>query len=90
MGQPVIEVGKSKNITATGDVNTKNASLMGFYVNSTSGGTLVIKAGGSSGTALGGTITPDVGFHAYPAECYGGIHATVSGTIDITFFYREN
>lgn len=87
--QDVIEAGTSKNITATGDVTTTNTVLMGFYVNSQSGGTLVLKKGGSSGTALGGTITPDVGYHAYPCGAQGGLHATISGTLDVTFFYRE-
>ena len=86
----IIEAGNSKNITATGDVTTRNTVLMGFYVNSTSSGTLVLKKGGSSGTALGGTITPDVGYHAYPTDVVGGLHATVGGTLDVTFFYRES
>lgn len=90
MHQSVLETGKSINLTATGDVSTRESKLMGFYVNSTGGGTVVLKKGGSGGTALGGTITPDVGYHAYPAECVGGIHATISGTIDITVFYRES
>lgn len=89
MFQSVIESGNTKNITATGDVTTKETQLMGFYVNSTSGGTLVLKKGGSGGTALGGTITPDVGYNPFPADCPGGLHATISGTIDLTLFYRE-
>jgi hypothetical protein len=87
--QAVIESATSKNITATGDVTTRNTALMGFYVNSTSGGTLVLRKGGSGGTALGGTITPAAGYHPYPCGCHGGLHATISGTIDLTFFYEE-
>lgn len=87
--QPVIESAAYKNVTATGDVTTANTALIGFYVNSTSGGTLALRAGGNGGTALGGTITPDVGFHAYPAAVKGGLHATISGTLDVTFFYEE-
>lgn len=86
----VIETGKTTNVTATGDITTKNTSLMGFYVNSSLGGNLVLKKGGAAGVALGGTITPEVGYHAYPADCSGGLHATISGTIDLTFFYRES
>lgn len=85
--QAVLESADSKNMTATGDVTTVNTGLLGFYVNSTGGGTLVLKEGGSGGTALGGTITPAAGFHAYPATANGGLHATISGTIDVTFFY---
>ena len=90
MSTPVIEVGKSKNMTATADVTTVTTSLMGFYVNSTSSGTLVLKAGGSGGTALGGTITPSTGYNAYPCTVAGGLHATIGGTLDVTFFYRES
>lgn len=89
MTQSVIESGNSKNLTATGDVTASNTSLMGFYVNSTTAGTLVLKKGGAGGTALGGTITPDIGYHPYPAACPGGLHATIAGTLDVTFFYRE-
>lgn len=87
MSNNAIEVGLSKNITATGDVTTTNTQLMGFYVNSTTAGTLALKAGGSGGTALGGTITPAVGYNAYPCVVAGGLYVTVGGTIDVTFFY---
>ena len=50
MSQPVAEVGGYKNITSTGAVSTGPCQLIGFYVNSTSSGTLVLKDGGSSGT----------------------------------------
>ena len=46
MSQPVAEVGGYKNITATGAVSTGPCQLIGFYVNSTNGGTLVLKDGG--------------------------------------------
>lgn len=87
MSQNVIESGQSVNVTATGNVvATVDCKLMGFYVNNTSSGTLILKKGGSSGTALGGTITPAIGFHAYPALCPGGLHATIANTLDVTFF----
>lgn len=87
----VVEAGNSINLTATGDiVPTVTATLLGFYVNSTSGGTLVIRKGGASGTAISGTITPAIGFHRYPVEA-SGLHATIAAAaIDITFFYRVN
>ena len=80
----------SVNLTATGDISTVHSELVGFYVNSTTAGTIVIKSGGASGTALGGTITPAVGFHSFPANGVGGLHATIGGTaLDVTFFYRK-
>lgn len=82
-----IEAGDATNITATGNVTTKDCRLLGFYVNSTSSGTLVLKRGGSGGTALCGTITPAIGFHRFPAACPGGLHATIGSTLNVTFFW---
>lgn len=84
----VIEAGDKKLISATGDVFTNNGLLMGFYVNSTSSGTLVLREGGSGGTAISGTITPSIGYNAFPCSVNGGLHATVGGTINVTFFYQ--
>ena len=82
-----LESGVAVNITASGDVIAKtDCVLIGFYVNSTSSGTIALKKGGSGGTALGGTITPAIGFHRYPASCPGGLYATIGSTIDVTFF----
>ena len=85
------EVGLAVNFTATGNVYTNTAGnadcvLLGFYVNSTTAGTLVFRKGGSGGTVLDGTITPAVGFHRFPASAPGGLHVTVGGTIDVTAF----
>lgn len=84
------EAGKTVNATATGDVvATTDCVLLGFYVNSTSSGTLVLRKGGSGGTVMSGTITPAIGFHRFPALCPGGLHATVGGTLNVTFFVVE-
>jgi len=84
----VFEGGNYKNLTATGRVTTAACTLLGFYVNSTSAGTLVLRDGGSGGTVMSGTITPAIGFHRFPATVGDtGLHATVGGTIDVTFFY---
>lgn len=78
------------NKTSTGTVSVVSGTLLGFYVNSTTTGTLVLKvgsAGTSSGTAISGTITPAIGFHAFPAYCPGGCHATIASTLDVTLFF---
>lgn len=85
------DIGIPVNITATGDVygptaGSANCQLLGFYVNSTTAGTLVLRKGGSGGTVLGGAITPAIGWHTFPASCPAGLHATVGGTLDVTFF----
>jgi hypothetical protein len=87
-----LESGSSTNLTASGQVGPVGASvqLLGFYVNSTSSGTIIFKAVNSTGTALGGTITPAIGWNRYPADCPTGLYATIGGTLDVTFIYDLN
>lgn len=88
MGQ-ISQGGSPKNITATGAVTANPCTLIGFYVNSTTNGTLVIKDGtASTGSAISGTITPSIGFHCFPAGCSIGVYATIGNTLDVTFFYQ--
>ena len=87
MSQPVAEVGGYKNITATGAVSTGPCQLIGFYVNSTTIGTLVLRNGGASGEVMSGTITPAIGFHRFPANVGVSLYATVGATLDVTFFF---
>jgi hypothetical protein len=88
MSQPVAECGAYKNITQTGAVTSGPCQLIGFYVNSTTAGTLVLKDGGSGGTAMSGTITPLIGFQRFPATVSTSLHATIAGTgLDVTFFF---
>ena len=93
MSAPVAEYGTYKNLTATGNVTTSQSGcIIGFYVNSTTAGTIVFRDGGSGGTVMGGTITPAVGFHRFPARFGGGtpgLHATIGGTLDVTVFYID-
>lgn len=78
--------GAPKNMTATGTVKAVEGRLVGFYVNSTSSGTLVLRDGGASGTVLSGTITPAIGFHAFPASFATDLHVTIANTLNVTFF----
>jgi hypothetical protein len=87
MSQPVAECGGYKNITATGAVSNGPCQLIGFYVNNTTAGTLVLRNGGSGGEVMSGTITPAIGFHRFPANVGVSLYATVGGTLDVTFFY---
>ena len=80
-GQPV-------NLTASGAIYGKPAQLIGFYVNSTTSGTIILKDGGSSGTALSGTITPAVGWHFFPADFSTSPYATIGGTLNVTFIFQ--
>lgn len=82
------EAGIAINLTGTGNVGAalEDMILLGFYVNNTTGGTLVLRRGGSGGTVMTGTITPAIGFHRFPASCASGLHATIANTLDVTFF----
>jgi len=89
MSMPVIESGYPINLSASGVVCAKPCTILGFYVNSTSSGTMNLLDGGSSGTALCGTITPAIGFHRFPAMCGSAAYfKKVSGTIDVTVFFQ--
>ena len=81
-------VGTPINVTATGDIGRvgEDKALLGFYVNSTAAGTIVLRAGGSGGTVLSGTITPAIGYHTFPASCPGGLHVTIGATLNVTLF----
>ena len=76
--------GKPFPVTGTGIVTDVPSVTAGFYVNSTSAGTLVFRDGTASGVAIGGTITPAVGWHTYAFNFSKGVHITVANTIDIT------
>lgn len=84
----VQQSGTPKNLTGTGAVSLVSGSLIGYHVNSTSSGTIVLSLGGTAGgTAISGTITPSTGFNAFPAYCPGGLYATIANTLDVTFFF---
>jgi hypothetical protein len=86
MAAPTAEFGTPTNITASSQIGLLGTPqvLIGFYVNSTTAGTLVLRNGGSGGTAVSGTITPAIGWNSFPAGFPGGLYATVGGTLDVT------
>jgi hypothetical protein len=79
--------GTPVNLSSSGAVSLVAGSLIGFYVNSTTSGTVVIRNGTSTGTAISGTITPAIGFHVFPAYTPAGCYATLANTINATFFF---
>lgn len=81
--------GTASNITSTTTLYKGNGCrIIGFYVNSTSAGTIVFTdADGTTSRTLSGTITPAVGYHAFPADCQRGIIATIGGTLNVTVFW---
>ncbi len=84
---PVAEVGSYKRLTATAAVCAGPCQLLGFYVSTTTAGTLVLADGN---TAMSGTITPAIGFHRFPATVGTSLTATIAGSaLDVTFFYAS-
>ncbi|HXC40220.1 MAG TPA: hypothetical protein VN667_14880 [Burkholderiales bacterium] len=79
--------GAPVNLTASGPISNVPGALLGFYVNSTSAGTVVLKDGGAGGTAVSGTITPAAGWSAFPAQFASSAYATLGGTINVTFVF---
>jgi hypothetical protein len=74
------------HLTASGAVCASRGRLAGFYINSTNVGTLILKDGGSSGTAITGTITPAVGWNSLPVDFETSLYATIAGSaLDVTF-----
>lgn len=80
-GQPI-------NKTATGDIANSPGTLIGFYVNSTTSGTIVLRDGGSGGTVITGTMTPSAGWNYFLGSFSGKPHATIGGTLDVTFIFQ--
>ncbi len=74
-------------LSSSGSVKSGSGYLRGFYVSSTSSGTIVLYDNtAGSGTAMSGTITPAVGFHRFPAKFATGCYAVLANTISVTFF----
>ncbi len=82
--------GQASNQTASAVVNARPCELIGFYVNSTSSGTIVFHdaASASINNALSGTITPAIGFHWFPATLGKGLRIVIGGTLNVTLFYK--
>ena len=83
-------VGIPKNVTATGTVSAFSGRLLGFYVNSTSSGTIALNTqANKTPAAISGTITPAIGWHKFPAVYTDGLSVTIGGTLNVTLFVQE-
>ena len=84
----VNQAGTPVNLSSSGAVSLAGGVLVGYHVNSTAAGTIVIRSGSTSGgTAVSGTITPSIGFQAFPGAFPNGCYATIANTLDVTFFF---
>lgn len=87
MGQ-VQQGGTPINLSSSGIISKAAGTMIGYHVNSTTSGTIVIRSGTTSGaSAVTGTITPVPGFQAFPGTFPSGAYATLANTIDVTFFF---
>ena len=85
----VSNVGTPSLKTASGVVKAAPGDLLGFYVNSTTAGTLILHDHASAASnAVTGTITPAVGWHPLPLKMSTGIYAEIGGTLNVTLVYR--
>ena len=80
------EWGTPRLITDTQTLKKQPGAVLGFYVNSTTGGTVVLHDSTAADNAISGTITPAIGFHRFPAALVNGLHVVVANTISVTFF----
>lgn len=79
------DAGEPSLVTGTGTVKSRPCYLRGFYVNSTTAGTLVLHDATAATNAVTGTITPAIGWHELPLAFGVGLHVVVGGTISVTF-----
>ena len=65
--------------------------VLGFYVNSTNAGTIIIHDSAATGTdnAISGTITPAIGWREFPTALAAGLRVAIAGTaLNVTFFIK--
>lgn len=82
------KAGTPINLAASGQILAAPGRIIGFYVNSTTSGTIRFSDALTATTPyLGAAITPAVGYHTYPAVLGTGGYATIGGTaLDVTIF----
>lgn len=80
------QAGYPIRLTATGQVLAAPGMLIGFYVNSTTAGTIQLFDNPASAVGpSGGLITPAIGMQWYPAVFLTGLFVNIA-TLDVTFF----
>lgn len=85
MSTDVIESGSAKNVTSTTTI-AGAGKLIGFYVNSTTSGTIAFSSGGQG--TISGTITPAIGFHRFPCAYSDTLTVTIGGSaLNVTLFF---
>lgn len=86
MALGALNVGNYENFTASANVVPVSGAMLGFYVNSTSSGTIALydSATTTTTTVITGTITPAIGWHALPITFVNGLYIVIGSTINVT------
>lgn len=81
-----LQLGAYRNMTASANVKAVSGGLLGFYVNSTTAGTIQFYDDAATGTTtpITGTITPSVGWNALPVGFANGLYAVIGGALNVT------
>jgi hypothetical protein len=76
------------NVTESTVIKKLPGQVCGFYVNSTTGGTIIFydAATAVTTTPVSGTITPVIGWHAFPASMRTGCYVVIANTLNVTIF----
>ena len=84
-----LQVGSYTNKTASANIKSGQGAMLGFYVNSTSSGTIAFYDDASTGTAtpITGTITPAIGWHSMPVCFSSGLNAVIANTLNVTIVW---
>ena len=82
--------GQAKLVTSSEVTNARPTNLIGFYVASTTSGTIVFHDSASTGTnnAVTGTITPAIGWHFLPLSLGAGLRVVIANTLSVTLVYE--
>lgn len=90
MGIGNFQVGNYSNKTSTGNINPKDGCLLGFYVNSTSTGTIQFYDSATTTTTVSitGVITPTIGWNPLPVVYQAGLYAVIGSTLNVTIVWN--
>lgn len=84
------QVGNYSNKTSTANINAKDGCLLGFFVNSTSTGTIQFydSATTTTTTPITGVITPAAGnYYILPVAYSNGLYAVIANTLNVTIVW---
>lgn len=84
-----LNVGVYKNLTATANVKASQGAMLGFYVNSTTAGTIQFYDDAATATTapITGLITPAVGWNELPITFASGLYVVIAATLNVTIVY---